>query len=71
MNDTTIAQVSARATEVGGVAGFLGWLASINWLGLIGATVAVIGLIVSWYYKHKRDRREEAEHKARMEVLGK
>jgi hypothetical protein len=33
---------------------------------LAGIALGVGGLIVNWYYKHKEDRRRQAEHDKRM-----
>lgn len=51
------------------LAGALGWLAQINWVGLIGVLVAVIGLLANIYFQVRRDRRESAESAARIEAI--
>lgn len=48
----------------GGGAGIVGWLASLNWLGLIGTAVAVMGLAANVYFQKRRDSREQAEQEA-------
>lgn len=62
-----IIAVSNRTTEIGATAGVIGWLASINWLGLIGVVVAVSGFVVSWWYQDKRNKREAERHE--LEVI--
>ena len=32
-----------------------------------GIVIGAVGLLINWYYKAKQDRREEREHKKRME----
>ena len=49
----------------GAVTGTAGWFAQINWVGLTGAAVAVIGLAVSVYFQIRKDRRETREYEAR------
>lgn len=49
----------------GAFTGAAGWLAQINWVGLTGVAVAVIGLVVSVYFQIKKDRRETKEFEMR------
>ncbi|AVL70875.1 holin [Oligella urethralis] len=52
---------TAQITTAGSAAvGFLSWLGSINWVGLISVLVAVIGLAANIYFMWRRDRRERA-----------
>ncbi|WP_413662499.1 HP1 family phage holin [Microbulbifer sp. CNSA002] len=37
-----------------------GWLAD-NWLGLAGVLIAAAGLMVNWYYNHKRLKLQEQQ----------
>lgn len=64
--DATVLAVSNKATVLGGGTSLLGFVASMNWLGILGFLIALTGLLVSWYYSSKKNAREEAEHKARM-----
>lgn len=57
---------TAKATQGGAAAGLLGWFVQVNWLGLTGVLVAVIGLVANLYFQRRRDKREHAEHLARM-----
>lgn len=64
--DATVLAVSNKATVLGGGTSILGFVASINWLGILGFLIALTGLLVSWYYSAQKNSREKAEHKARM-----
>lgn len=64
--DATVLAVSNKATVFGGGTSLLGFVASMNWLGILGFLIALTGLLVSWYYSSKKNAREEAEHQARM-----
>lgn len=57
---------SSKTTTFGAVAGTVGWAAQINWLGLIGAAVAIVGLAVNFHYQRQRNKREEEMHQARL-----
>lgn len=60
----------ANKTMLGGAAtGLVGWFSQINWVGVIGAAVAVVGLASNIYFQMRRDRRESAESKARIAAL--
>lgn len=37
----------------GGVAAVGGWMFSSEMIGLMGVLIALLGLAVNWYYKHK------------------
>lgn len=67
--DATAVSIASKTTWTGAVAGVAGWLSSVNWLGLIGALVAVSGLAVNVYFQFRRDRREARESEARIEAL--
>ena len=32
----------------------------------VGTFIGLVGLLVNWYYRHKEDRRREAEHRRTM-----
>ena len=72
MKTETIEQVGGAANKVtlagAGMTGW-GWLASNEFLGLVGALVAVGGLVVTWYYKREANRRQAREHALRMARL--
>ena len=60
----------ANKTMAGGAAtGLIGWVSQVNWIGVIGAVVAVVGLAANIYFQIRRDRRESAESQARIEAL--
>lgn len=60
----------ANKTMIGGAGtGLVGWLSQVNWVGAVGALVAIVGLAANIYFQIRRDRRESAESKARIEAL--
>lgn len=62
------ASVANKATFGGAAAGFLGWLAQVNWIGLAGVLIALAGLALNYYFQHRRDMREQAESAARIQA---
>lgn len=54
----------------GGASAFFFGLTANEFAALTGVCVAVIGLCVQWFYSRRKDRRESAEHVARMRSLG-
>ncbi|WP_444900495.1 holin [Microbulbifer sp. VAAC004] len=54
-----IADKAGYMTAIG-AGTFAGWLAN-NWLGLAGVLIAAAGLIVNWYYNHKRLKLQEQQ----------
>ncbi|MFJ3117837.1 holin [Pseudomonas protegens] len=63
------ASIANKGMVAGAAAGFVGWLSQINWIGISGVVVAVLGLLISTYFQIRRDRRESAESAARIEAL--
>ena len=62
-----LATAGSRTTGGGAVVGFLGWLASSQAIGLLGICIALLGALVSWYYKREANRRFAAEHSLRQQ----
>lgn len=60
---------SYKTMWVGGLAGFVAWIEAINWLGLIGALVAIGGFLVNFYFQCRKDKREQLESEARLDAL--
>ena len=72
MNDEAVnhlATLGDRTAGAGAGLGVFGWLLSSQFIGLAGLVVALIGALISWYYKHEANRRHVAEHALRMERL--
>ncbi|QLI49453.1 holin [Pseudomonas phage vB_PaeM_USP_18] len=63
------ASVANKATAVGAATGIAGWVAQVNWIGLSGVLIAILGLLVNFYFQHRRDKREAAESAARIEAI--
>jgi Trk-type K+ transport system membrane component len=63
------ASVANKGMIVGGAAGMVGWLSQVNWIGIAGVVVAVLGLLINFYFQVRRDRREAVESAARNEEL--
>ncbi|PXX60697.1 Bacteriophage holin family, superfamily II-like [Pseudomonas sp. LAMO17WK12:I10] len=65
--------VANKGMAVGAVTGAVGWLSQVNWIGIAGVVVAVVGLLVSTaintYFQMRRDRRESAESAERIKAL--
>lgn len=62
-----LATAGGRTSGGGAVVGFLGWLASSQAIGLFGVCIALLGALVSWYYKREANRRLAAEHALRQQ----
>lgn len=62
-------QASNTTMAGGAVSGLVAWLMSIDWLGLLGASIAILGFAASLYFQIRRDRRESRESDARLRAL--
>jgi hypothetical protein len=64
--DATIASVGSKATYTGATTSVLSWVLSSEFGILFGLMLGLGGFVINWYYKHKQDKREQAEHNRRM-----
>lgn len=63
--DVVGASVANKVTGAGAVTGALGWLVDMNWIGLAGVGIALLGFAVNTYFQIRKDRREAAEKEER------
>lgn len=66
VTDATMATIGSKATYTGATSSIIGWLVSSEFGVLVGVFIGLAGLFINWYYKHRQDKREEAEHRKRM-----
>jgi hypothetical protein len=69
MNDEVIAAGAHKVTFGGGSVAFFGGLTANEIAAFGGLFVAIIGLLVQFYYKRKNDKREQALYEARLARL--
>ena len=63
----TIGVTVGKVASIGGGTSALVFGLSANEVAaLAGIAIGVLGLLVQWHYNRLRDRRETADHKARM-----
>lgn len=60
---------SSKTTLGGAATGIVGWMASVNWIGVFGILIALAGLLINIYFQVRRDRRESALSRARVDAL--
>ena len=65
--DSTLITVGKVSTIVGGGTAFIGGLSASDLAAFAGIAGMAVGLLIQWYYTRRKDRREAAEHAARME----
>jgi hypothetical protein len=63
------ASVASKGMLTGGAVGLVGWLSQVNWIGITGVAVAVLGLVINVYFQWRKDHRESVESAARIEAL--
>ena len=65
-HDIAMASAGSKATYTGASTSVLGWMLSSEFGVLCGVILGICGFAVNWYYKHKQDKREQAEYERRM-----
>lgn len=63
------ASVASKGMLMGGAAGLVGFFSQVNWIGVSGVAIAVLGLLINLYFQVRKDRREHAESQARLQAL--
>ncbi|MCO7513730.1 holin [Pseudomonas guariconensis] len=63
------ASVANKGMLVGATTGVAGWLTQVNWIGVAGVAIALLGFLVSTWFQIRRDRREARESEARIQAL--
>ena len=53
---------ASRATIGGGFAGAAAFFAGINWIGWLSLGIAILGLMINWYFSWLRNKREQEIH---------
>jgi hypothetical protein len=67
--DAALATIGHKTAQGGVGITFVGWALSSEGTAVIGILMGLVGLSIQWYYRRKQDRREEAEHEARMKAM--
>jgi len=63
------ASVASKGMLTGGAVGLVGFFSQVNWIGVSGVVIAVMGLLTNLYFQVRKDRRESIESAARIESL--
>lgn len=66
--DATMAAAGSKVTYGGATTSIVGWMLSSEFGILVGVVLGVAGFFVNWYYRHKEDKRRQAEHEHRMRL---
>jgi len=61
-----LAALGSKVTYGGAGASVAGWLLSSQFAVLSGLILGLAGFFLNWYYRHKADKRAQAEHYAKM-----
>ena len=64
-----VAAVAQKVSAVGGGAALVGGLTANEVAGFGGLLVAIVGVLIQWYYKHKADKRANMLYERRMERI--
>lgn len=67
--EAAVAAVAHKVTQAGGAAAVIGWLTVNDIVAIGGLLVAVVGVMIQFYYKRKADRRDAELHAAQMAEL--
>ena len=63
----SIGAAGSKATIAGGSVAVAGKMTATDIATYVGAAVAIIGLLITWYYKREANRRLAAEHALRQQ----
>ncbi|ADU99458.1 holin [Alicycliphilus denitrificans] len=63
----SIGAAGNKVTIVGASLSGAGWLTASEFAAIVGALVAIAGVVITWYYKRQANRRLAAEHALRQQ----
>lgn len=63
------ASVASKGMLTGGAVGLVGFFSQVNWIGVSGVVIAVLGLLINLFFQVRKDRRESVESAARLEAI--
>lgn len=63
------ASVASKGMLTGGAVGLVGFFSQVNWIGVSGVVIAVLGLLINLYFQVRKDRREHEESQERIKAL--
>ncbi|MDG9927395.1 MULTISPECIES: holin [Pseudomonas] len=63
--EAALAATATKVTQGGAVAGLLGLLTQVNWIGAGGVLVALAGFLANLYFQSQRAKAERSEREAR------
>lgn len=67
--EAAVTSLASKATWGGGItASVVGALRGLDWVAIIGATVAIGGMLINWYYKREQSRRDADSRKRSQEI---
>ena len=69
MAEASAAAIGSKATVGGGAASFLAFFMHFNWIGWLSLGIAILGLLINWYFSWQRNRREEEIHRLEKKQL--
>lgn len=64
--EASVISIASKSVYGGAATAILAGLAKIDFLSAIGAIIAVLSLIINFYYRRRKDKREQAEHERRI-----
>lgn len=67
--EASAAALGSKATVGGGATSAAAFFIGINWIGWLSLGIALLGLIINFYFSWQRNRREKAEHELKMNKL--
>lgn len=70
MNDEVIAAGAQKVAYGGGAASLYGGMTANEIAAFGGLLIALLGLLVQLYFKHRSDKREQAYYAAKLAKLG-
>lgn len=65
----TLSSKSGATAVGGGLSGAAAFFAGVNWIGWLSLGIAILGLLINWYFSWQRDQREKEVHRMKIKEL--
>ncbi len=67
--EASAAALGSKATVGGGATSAAAFFMGVNWIGWLSLGIAILGLLINFYFSWQRNQREKVEHNLRVKKL--
>lgn len=66
--EASLASAGTKLATGGGLVSFFAFLSSAQFVAIVGVITAIVGALITWYYKRKDSKQIQIESEARLKL---